>query len=85
MPKSKSRRRRPHPPPRKKHRPSPRWFGGLILGLMGLGVLIIVLNYVNLMPFTGSGPFSSLATKNWPLFAGLALIALGFLLATQWY
>ena len=85
MPKSKSKRRRYQPPPRKKRKPSPRWFGALILGLMGLGVVVIVLNYVNLMPFTGSGPFTGLATKNWPLFSGLALIAAGFMLATQWY
>jgi len=85
MPKSKSKRRRAQPPPRKKHKASPRWFGLLILGLMGLGVLIIVLNYVNLLPFTGTGAFSGLTTKNWPLFTGLGMIALGFLLATQWY
>jgi hypothetical protein len=85
MPKSKSKRRRYRPPPRKKHKPSPRWFGLLILALMGLGVLIIVLNYVNLLPFTGTGPFSGLGTKNWPLFTGLGMIALGFALATQWY
>ena len=39
-------------------------------------VLIIVLNYVNLLPFTGTGPFSGLGTKNWPLFTGLGMIAL---------
>ncbi len=85
MPKSKSKRRRYRPPPRKKRKPSPKWFGPVILGVMGLGVLMIVLNYVNLMPFTGTGSFSSLTTKNWPLFAGLGMIAAGFLLATQWY
>ena len=84
MPKSKSKRRRYQPPPRKKPKPSPRWFGVLILLLMFLGVAVIVLNYLNLMPFTGRGPFSGLGTKNWPLFAGLGLIAGGFLLATQW-
>jgi hypothetical protein len=84
MPKSKSRRRRYQAPPQKKRKPSPPWFGVMILTLMGLGVLIIVLNYVNLMPFTGTGAFSNLATKNWPLFGGLGLIAAGFMLATQW-
>jgi LPXTG-motif cell wall-anchored protein len=45
---------------------------------MGVGVAMIVLNYLNVMPFTGG------QAKNWPLFGGLGLIALGFLLATQW-
>jgi Cell division protein CrgA len=84
MPKSRSKRRRYQPPPRKKRKPSPPWFGVLILVLMGLGVVVIVLNYVNLMPFTGTGAFSNLSTKNWPLFAGLGCIAAGFMLATQW-
>lgn len=77
MPKSKSKRRRYQPPPRKKPKPSPKLFGVLILGLMFLGVAVIVLNYLSLMPFTSSA-------ANWPLFAGLGFIALGFLLATQW-
>ena len=78
MPKSKSKRSRYQPPPRKKSKTSPRWYGVLILGLMFLGVMVIVLNYLKLMLFTGG------QTANWPLFAGLGLIAMGFLLATQW-
>ena len=79
MPKSKSRRRRYQPPPRKKPKPSPRWFGVLILGLMALGVVIIILNYINLLPFV-----HQTSASTWPLFTGLGLIAAGFLLATQW-
>ena len=84
MPRSKSKRRRYQPPPRKKPKPSPRWFGPLILAVMFVGVAIIVLNYLNLMPFTGTGPFSNLTARNWPLFTGLGLIAAGFMLSTQW-
>jgi hypothetical protein len=79
MPKSKSKRRRYQPPPKKKHRPSPRWFGALILVCFGLGVAMIVLNYVNLIPFWHGGTSSAF------LFGGLALIAVGFILATQWH
>jgi Cell division protein CrgA len=79
MPKSKSKRRRPHPPPQKKHKPSPPWFGGLILAFFGLGVALIVLNYLGLVPFTSLDP------SNWFLFGGLGGIALGFILATQWH
>ena len=38
MPKSKSKRRRYQPPPHKKRKPSPRWFGWTILGVMGLSL-----------------------------------------------
>ena len=79
MPRSKSKRRRYQPPPKKKHRPSPRWFGWSILIIMGAGVLIIILNYVGKMPGTGW------TTQNWPLFTGLGLIGLGFVLATAWH
>jgi hypothetical protein len=84
MPKSKSKRRRYQAPPRKKPKPSPRWYGVLVLFVMLLGVAIIVLNYMKILPFTGTGIFSNLDTKTWPLFTGLGMIALGFLLATQW-
>ena len=77
MPKSKSKRRRYQPPPKKKPKPSPRWFGPSILACMGAGVLVIVLNYLGLMPSsTGS------ATNLW-LWVGLGAIAVGFIGATQ--
>lgn len=75
MPKSKSKRRRYQPPPKKNPKPSPRWFGWLVLGLMGLGVAVIVLNYMGLVP-GGTRPA-------W-LYSGLAAIALGFVAATRW-
>lgn len=78
MPRSKSKRRRYQPPPKKKPKPSPRWFGPLILGIMFAGVIVIVLNYLGLMPGTHHQ-----ATNFW-LFLGLGLIAAGFLGATQW-
>ena len=76
MPKSKSRRRSYQAPPKKKPKPSPRWYGAVILCLLFGGALIIVLNYLNLMP----GP----QAENVYLFVGLGMIALGFLGATQW-
>ncbi len=78
MPRSKSKRRRYQPPPRRKPKPSPRWFGALILVLMFSGVLMIVLNYLGLMPGTAG------QARNVYLFTGLGLIATGFLAATQW-
>ena len=81
MPKSKSKRRRYQPPPRKKPKPSPRWFGFIILGCWGVGVIFVILNYLSIMP--GLGPIGHSPSNGW-LFSGLGLIALGFLLATQW-
>lgn len=80
MPRSRSRRRsrsRPYaaPPPRKRPKESPRWYGFLVLGLMAVGVAAIVLNYMGLMP-GGSQPL-------W-LWLGLGFIAGGFVAATQW-
>jgi hypothetical protein len=78
VPKSKSKRNRYIPPPPKKKKPSPRWFGWLIIGVMALGVLLIVTNYMGLIPGT-NGTASQVY-----LFGGLGLIAFGFLLSTQW-
>ena len=78
MPRSKAKRRRYQPPPKKKPKPSPRWFGVLVLTIMGIGVLMIILNYLGLMPGTGG------QAANRYLFGGLILIAVGFLAATQW-
>jgi uncharacterized membrane protein HdeD (DUF308 family) len=76
MPRSKSKRSRYRPPARKKHKPSPKWFGALILVFFGIGVAVIILNYVSLVPG---------GTAGWYLIAGLISIAVGFILATQWY
>jgi Cell division protein CrgA len=77
MPKSKAKRRRYQPPARKKRKPSPRWFGPSILALMFAGVVVIVLNYLGLMPGTHGA-------TNLYLFVGLGLIAVGFAASTQW-
>jgi hypothetical protein len=77
MPVSKSKRSRYRPPPTKKPKPSPRWFGWLIAGLGFAGVMIIVLNYLGLIPGTGG------AASNVYLFSGLGVIAAAFILATQ--
>jgi len=60
-------------PQRKKPRKaSPRWFGPLVLGVMGIGVAIIVWNYLR--------PDAS----NDLLFVGLGLIAVGFIATMFW-
>jgi Cell division protein CrgA len=80
MPKSKSRqrdRRRPYaaPPPKKRPKASPRWYGFLVLGLMLFGVAMIVGNYMGLLPGD---------TRQLWLWLGLGFIAAGFVAATQW-
>lgn len=74
MPKSKSKRRRYQAPPAPRPRPSPPWLGPAILGVLFLGLLVIVLNYLGLVPG---------GTRNLYLWAGLGLIALGFGAATR--
>jgi hypothetical protein len=77
MPKSRGKRVRYQPPPKPRPKPSPRWFGPLLLSIMLLGVLVIVLNYMN-------WPLLGWSTNNLFLWIGLGLIATGFMLATQW-
>lgn len=77
MPVSKKRKtaakRRPTPPKRvdpvQEKGPSPTWYVALMFGLMGLGVLVILANYITLLP--GS------PDNSW-LLAGLGGIAVGF-------
>ena len=76
MTRSKPDRSRYRPPPKKKRKSSPKWFGALILAVFGISVAVIILNYLNLIPGGTSG---------WYLIGGLAGIAIGFILATQWY
>ncbi|MGC1418506.1 MAG: cell division protein CrgA [Acidimicrobiales bacterium] len=53
---------------------SPRWFGWLLLGLLIVGVVIIVLNYLGVLP--GS-------VSPWYLVAGLVSMFSAFYLATR--
>jgi hypothetical protein len=57
-------------------RSSPWWFPVLILGLFGLGLVCILLNYLGLLPGGASNVY---------LFIGLGLIVGGFISATQWH
>ncbi len=76
MPKSKGRKkakRRPPPPPKpdpvKAKGPSPAWYVASMFTLMGAGVLVIVVNYIGLLPG---------GTDSKWLLGGLAAIAAGF-------
>ena len=55
--------------------PSPRWYIVLMSSLMIIGVLLIVLNYLTLLP--GS-------VSRWYLWSGLGLIGAGFLMTTNY-
>ncbi|HXQ62907.1 MAG TPA: cell division protein CrgA [Acidimicrobiales bacterium] len=63
------------PPIPKSVKVSPKWMGPLILALLVLGALMIVFNYFNVLPG---------APTNWYLLGGIALIAVGFITATQY-
>lgn len=77
MPVSKGRKKankRPTPPSHKPTAvdtkgPSPMWYVALMFGLMAVGIIVILLNYVQVLP--GS-------TSNSYLYAGLAMIGVGF-------
>ena len=84
MPKSKGRTRKTRqgyqlkPSRKQRTKKSPRWYGPMVLAVMGVGVLVIVLNYMNVMPGTHHS-FNSLY-----LVGGLLLIGLGFVGTTFW-
>jgi len=75
MPRSKSKRSRYTPPPPKKAPPSPLWVPVTMFTLLGLGMVIVIINYLGVLPG---------GAKNGYLFLGLGLITVGFLLATQY-
>jgi hypothetical protein len=54
---------------------SPRWFGIAVLVALLLGVLVILLNYLTVLP--GS-------VSVWYLVGGLVLIFVGFMMATRY-
>jgi hypothetical protein len=64
------------PPIPREQKVSPLWVPALMFALLGLGVLVIVLNYVGLLPGD---------TKNSYLLIGLALITGGFVTATNYH
>ena len=76
MPESRSKRSRYTPPAPKKPPPSPLWVPAVIATSMLAGVLVVITNYLGLLP-GGSA-------QNPYLFLGLTLISLGFVLATQY-
>jgi hypothetical protein len=63
------------PPTPKYVKESPPWVPVLMFGLLGLGVLMIVLNYIEFLPG---------AVSNWYLVGGLGLIFAGIVTATQY-
>jgi LPXTG-motif cell wall-anchored protein len=60
------------PAKKKRVKPAPKWYAPLVLGVMGVGVAVIVWNYLR-------GDQASNAF----LWAGLGLIGLGFLGTTR--
>ena len=84
MPKSRVRKKKTElytPPPTvgpRKRKPSPLWFGILVLALMLIGVAWLVVYYTT----QGQLPISKISA--WNVVVGFGFIALGFGLATQW-
>ena len=79
MPKSKGRRQPKHytpPPVHHDEKVSPKWYAAVMFTLMGIGVLVIVLNYIDLVP----GGHQSMY-----LYSGLGAIALGFLMTMNYH
>ncbi len=66
------------PTPQASRRPSPRWVPILMFALWGVGLLVIILNYMGVMP--GGGEDGS----GWYLIAGLVSILGGIMVATQY-
>ncbi len=69
--KAKKKRSAPPPAPRevKAKGPSPAWYVATMFGLMAIGAILIILNYIGVVPG---------GTSNSWLIIGLAGIAIGF-------
>ena len=63
------------PPIPKEYKESPLWVPTLMFTCLGLGMVIIVCNYLDVLPK---------GTNNWYLVAGLGLITAGFITATRY-
>ncbi len=66
----------------KESKVSPRWVPVLMFALLGLGILVILLNYVGIVAAIGPLPDD---TSNLYLGIGLAMILGGIITATQWH
>jgi hypothetical protein len=64
------------PPIPKDRRRSPAWYPVVLLFLLILGLLMIVLNYVHVLPG---------GTSNWYLIGGIAAIIVGLTMATFYH
>ena len=64
------------PPTPREMKVSPMWVPVLMFVLLGAGALMIILNYLELLPG---------ATSNWYLMGGLGLILGGIVTATQYH
>lgn len=68
------------PPSERAHRgPSPRWVPVLMFALWGVGLLVIILNYMEVLPGAGDGG------NGWYLIGGLGAILGGIVAATQYH
>jgi len=65
------------PPVPKEWRDSPKWVPVLMFAFLGLGALLIIINYTPLMDKLGG-------SSNWYLLGGLGLVTAGFITATKW-
>ena len=57
--------------------PSPTWVPVLMFGLLLVGALVIILNYLEVLPTSDGG------ASNWYLLAGLGFILGGIITATR--
>lgn len=64
------------PPVPRTVRRSPAWYGPLVLLLLVAGVLLIILNYMTVLPGSVSA---------WYLVAGIASMFVGFVAATRYH
>jgi hypothetical protein len=76
VPQSKSKRSRYTPPPPKKAPPSPLWYGVAITTLLATGLVVVVTNYIGLLPGDAENRY---------LIIGLILISGGFMMATGYH
>ena len=64
------------PPVAKDVKVSPRWVPIVMFTLLGIGLVVIILNYVGVLPGN---------TSNWYLVLGLGFVLAGIVTATQWH